>query len=86
MVGDGAGVLSWHHSKEWGRNLNDRRERCRRIGVATLAYYDFNSWGVGGHFLIRSGNEVRATASTEKGDKKVPPAPKNEGEKASLRG
>jgi DNA (cytosine-5)-methyltransferase 1 len=52
--------------KPWGRNLNDRRERCRRIGVATLSYYDFNSWGVGGHFLIRSGNEVRATASTER--------------------
>jgi DNA (cytosine-5)-methyltransferase 1 len=60
------GVLWLQHSKEWGRNLNDRRERCRRIGVATLAYYDFNSWGVGGHFLIRSGNEVRATASTER--------------------
>ena len=72
--------------RPWGRNLNDRRERCRRIGVATLSYYDFNSWGVGGHFLIRSGNEVRATASTEKGDKKSPPRSEERGGKAFLKG
>lgn len=55
MVGDGAGVLSWHHSKEWGGNFNDVTVKNRnRRECFLLSYHDFKSWGGKGGRILSS--------------------------------